>query len=165
MVDHFRRWMVDSDGDVLAETAKAGDKLVSQDYRPNALDPVEEGPFPDMFVEIDGFRQSLLNRQEAAIQDFFEVPSDDVEVFGRDDTWVVRYASRAPSVSPGEGAFTVPYVADLEIDRVYREVEFDKETYWFIGTRVVAVLADGSDELLESWRVTKAEIAPPGELF
>lgn len=165
MVDHFRRWMVDSDGDVLAETAKAGDKLVSQDYRPNALDPLEEGPFPDVFVEIDGFRQSLLNRQEAAIQDYFDVPSDDVEVFGRGHTWVVRYASRAPSVSPGAGSFTVPYVADLEIDRVYREVEFDKETYWLIGTRVVAVLTDGSDELLESWRVLKADIASSEELF
>lgn len=164
-VAHFRMAILDVDGAILAESQKAGDRLVSRDYRPSALDPIEEDSFPEGLAQIDGFRQSLLNRQQAAIQDFFDVPSDDVEIFGRGDAWVVRYASRAPSVTPGEGTFTIPYVADLEIDRVYREVEFDKETYWLTGSRVVAVLADGSDELLESWRVLQAEIASSEDLF
>jgi hypothetical protein len=164
-VENFRMQIMDVDGGILAETVKVGDTIIGRDYRPNALDATEEDEFPAGLAQVDGMRQSLLVRQEAAIQDYFDVPSDDVEVFGRGDTWVVRYASRAPSVSPGEGSFTIPYVADLEIDRVYREVEFDKETYWLIGTRVVAVLADGSDELLESWRVLKADIASSEELF
>jgi hypothetical protein len=135
-----------ADGTVLREVSREGDELVATDH---AAGTSERLPIPPSMASVDEMKDALIQRDVTTVEGFLSSPRDDMVIVEETDTIVVRYRVELPSVTGGNDGWTVPYAADLDVDRAFQEYIFDRASYRLLASHMFAVLIDGSRITLE----------------
>jgi hypothetical protein len=142
----FSHRQLAADGSVLREVVSAGDELLVTDH---VAGTSERLPIPASMASVDAMRDWLVQRDVTTVEGFLGAPPDDMVIVEENDTIVVRYQKGLPSVTGGADGWTVPYVADLDVDRAFQEHTFDRASYRLLSSHAFAVLVDGSRVTLE----------------
>lgn len=135
-----------ADGTVLREVSRAGDQLLATDH---VAGTSERFPIPPSMASVDEMKDALIQRDVTTVEGFLGSPPDDMVIVEETDTIVVRYRVELPSVTGGNDGWTIPYAADLDVDRAFQEHIFDRASYRLLASHMFAVLVDGSRITLE----------------
>lgn len=142
----FTHRQVGADGAVLREVSSAGNELLATDH---VAGTSETSPVPPSMASVDEMKAALIQRDVTTVERFLGSPPDDMVIVEETATIVVRYRVELPSVTGGNDGWTVPYAADLDVDRAFQEYLFDRASYRLLASHMFAVLVDGSRITLE----------------
>ena len=142
----FTHRQVAADGSALREVVSAGDELLVTDHVAGTSERI---PVPPSMASVGEMRDALVQRDVTAVEGLLGSPPDEMVIVEETETIVVRYQVELPTVTGSSDGWTVPYAADLDVDRAFQEHAFEKASYRLLSSHMFAVLIDGSRITLE----------------